>query len=544
MDEALLETVLTKIFSFSGISVAAQQKPAVESFILQKSEERGCSPEEFCTSLQAGSADFDQLISTVTVNETYFFREEKQFDLLKESIFPKYIGKPLTLWTCSCATGEEAISLLALGLFMGIQMQVYASDIDTAALATLEQGRYSLYSLRKDGSKYHELLAPYSQQTESGLIFDRNFLQKIHTFRFNLQQDTEPPLPGKADIIFMRNVFIYFDKDTRARITAKMTERLCDGGLLFFSMNEIGSMDKSVCPAGLHKTNTGQVYYFVKADSAEVSRTVPPKNAAGNSGTSNSAIAAGKPTAPGSSTSTAGKPNVPGSSTIAAGKPAAPGSSTIAAGKPTAPGNSAIAAGKPAAPGSSTIAAGKPAAPGNSAVTAGKPNVPGSSAAAVGKPAAPGSSAVAGKTDKPAAAKASPTPADLKRTYEAVCAAINKGDFIAARTLARAISGSSYRKYSFFLQGYTEYYADNKAAAELLFASAETLSPDFWPAFFYHGLVLRDIGKEEKACACFRKCRELITAFGSSNPYDFTLDSFSPSYIYEACGTLQGEKQT
>ena len=80
MDEALLETVLTKIFSFSGISVAAQQKPAVESFILQKSEERGCSPEEFCTSLQAGSADFDQLISTVTVNETYFFREEKQFD--------------------------------------------------------------------------------------------------------------------------------------------------------------------------------------------------------------------------------------------------------------------------------------------------------------------------------------------------------------------------------------------------------------------------------------------------------------------------------
>ena len=453
MDEALLETVLTKIFSFSGISVAAQQKPAVESFILQKSEERGCSLEEFCTSLQAGSADFDQLISTVTVNETYFFREEKQFDLLKESIFPKYIGKPLTLWTCSCATGEEAISLLALGLFMGIQMQVYASDIDTAALATLEQGRYSLYSLRKDGSKYHELLAPYSQQTESGLIFDRNFLQKIHTFRFNLQQDTEPPLPGKADIIFMRNVFIYFDKDTRARITAKMTERLCDGGLLFFSMNEIGSMDKSVCPAGLHKTNTGQVYYFVKADSAEVSRTVPPKNAAGNSGTSSSTIAAGKP-------------------------------------------------------------------------------------------AAPGSSAVAGKTDKPAAAKASPTPADLKRTYEAVCAAINKGDFIAARTLARAISGSSYRKYSFFLQGYTEYYADNKAAAELLFASAETLSPDFWPAFFYHGLVLRDIGKEEKACACFRKCRELITAFGSSNPYDFTLDSFSPSYIYEACGTLQGEKQT
>ena len=69
------------------------------------------------------------------------------------------------------------------------------------------------------------------------------------------------------------------------------------------------------------------------------------------------------------------------------------------------------------------------------------------------------------------------------------------------------------------------------------------ISPDFWPAFFYHGMVLRDLGKTQQANECFAKCKNLISDFGNKSsggsiPYDFTLDSFSPSYIYSLCETF------
>ena len=91
--------------------------------------------------------------------------------------------------------------------------------------------------------------------------------------------------------------------------------------------------------------------------------------------------------------------------------------------------------------------------------------------------------------------------------------------------------------------GYVEYHADNRAAAETLFASAESICPDFWPAFFYHGMVLRDMGRMDHAVGCFSKCKTLLSGFGGqrgadSVPYDFTLDSFSPSYIYSLCETF------
>ena len=88
------------------------------------------------------------------------------------------------------------------------------------------------------------------------------------------------------------------------------------------------------------------------------------------------------------------------------------------------------------------------------------------------------------------------------------------------------------------MQGYVEYHADNRAAAETFFASAESICPDFWPAFFYHGMVLRDLGRMDTAQDCFSKCRKLITDFGNEIPYDFTLDSFSPSYISSLCETF------
>ena len=456
----LLEQIKSKILVYSGIYVAESQLPALQAHIEKEAKARGMRPEEFCRNLAPHTPDFDAVINLVTVNETYFFREEKQFDFLKKEVFPKFAGKNLTIWTCCCSTGEEPLSLLALARSMNVNLTIYASDIDDDALAFFKAGHYSDFSLRSDGKKYHKLLEPYYTKTEGGLLFHKDFINSIHAFKFNLIQSELSSLPffENADIIFMRNVFIYFDKETRINVTKKITQRLKNQGMLLFSMNEIGSIDHTVIPKELYKTNYESVYYFIKDTASEKSNVhVSPAEH-----------------------SLKEKEHAKKKEKLRLEV------EKVKLQKFTEE----------------------------------------------------------RKTQEEEKCSMAAAPAfDAKKTYEDLCMEINRGDFEKARSLARGISGSDTKKYAYFMQGYVEYHADNRAAAETLFASAESICPDFWPAFFYHGMVLRDMGRDETAQNCFSKCKSLIADFGKqgqagSVPYDFTLDEFSPSYIYSLCETF------
>ena len=454
----LIETVNSKILAYSGINVAASQVQNLLIYIEKKAAVRGISAMDFCKRLTPHTPDFDEVINLITVNETYFFREELQFDFLKKEVFPKYMGRNLTIWTCCCSTGEEAVSLLALALSMNVNLTIYASDIDDNAIAALKNGKFSNFSLRTDGKKYHHLLDPYCTKTENELVFRKDFLNRIRVFKFNLLQDGLNKLPfyENVDILFMRNVFIYFDKETRNSITRKVTERLKSDGLLFFSMNEIGSMDDRIIPKNLSKTNSGAVYYFVKDNLARNSVQI--------------------------------------------------------------------------------------ASEANRRLTEKRKNEKLKEEVQKVK-----IQKFTEQNDKLRKAKAALEAVsnkesfDVKKVYEDVCMEINRGDFENARSLARKITGDDFKKYSYFMLGYVEYHADNRVDAENFFASAERISPDFWPAFFYHGMVLRDLGRTQPATDCFSKCRQLISDFGNEVPYDFTLDSFSPLYISSLCETFSME---
>ncbi|MCR4741307.1 MAG: hypothetical protein K5866_00335 [Treponema sp.] len=456
VNEELIEYVKSKILTFSGINLAQSQYDSLIKHLEKNASKRKLSPMEFCKSLSPNTPDFDSIINLVTVNETYFFREEKQFDFLKEEVFPKYIGRSLTIWSASCSTGEEVLSLLALALSMNINITIYASDIDDNALKTLSKGIYPQYSLRPDGKKYHSLLQPYSKITPTEITFKKDFINRIHSFKFNLIQGQISSLPfyENVDIIFMRNVFIYFDKETRKLVCSKVTQRLKNDGLLFFSMNEIGSIDNSIIPNYLCKLNKGCVYYFVKGISKDKSnskgRSIEERLEEKKNQIKNKKL----------------KEEV-------------------------------------------------------EKVKLHK--------------------YIEEKDLSRAANNSNPSNSgdfDAKKTYESICQEINRGNFDKAREIVTSINGSQYKKYSFFMQGYIEYHADNRGDAETLFSSAVSISPDFWPAIFYHGIVLRDMGKNQKALECFSKCKDIISSYPSNLPYDFALDSFSPSYIYSLCETF------
>ena len=446
MTESALQSVIQKIYDFSGLKIVSPQIEGLKNLIRELSSKQGISPEEYCNCINSSHPDFPLIINQVTVNETYFFREEKQFDILKNNIFPKFAGKKMNIWSGACSTGEEPISLLAMALSCNVDVTVFASDIDDNALNKIKDGIYSKFSFRTDGSKYHELLRPYYTENNDKYVFKKDFIARINLYRYNLTEDTRFPFSESLDLIFLRNVFIYFNQDIRKKISKNISYKLNDGGALFYSMNEIGSLDDRIIPSSLYKTNIGSVYYFLKGRKPEEDKKILHQEKQKNLDELFDKI------------------------------------------KKL-----------------------------NSLTKTAEQKIP----------------------EKKAEQKSEIiNEPDIQEYFEKVCHEINSGNFENARKLTQNITSAKNKVFFYFLQGYTEYYADNKENAEKLFSTAELLKKDFWPAYFYHGLVLKDIGKKEKSNFCFEKCTALLDYFGADNPYNFILDSFSPSYIYSLCRTM------
>ena len=219
--------------------------------------------------LLLNSDEMGSLINTATVNETYFFREEAQFSLLQSKILPELIAKKsaedksLKIWSAACSSGPEIISLYLLAKAMGIKTQCTASDINTQCLDTAKQGHYKKNAIRMlDGSKFHSLLEPY-KKTTGDFTITKDIINQIDFKQINLFKAKD--FPQQQDIIFMRNVFIYFNTETKKQILNTIAqEALSLDGYLFVSMNEVASIESSIIPPNLEKLVDGKVFYFHK----------------------------------------------------------------------------------------------------------------------------------------------------------------------------------------------------------------------------------------------------------------------------------------
>ncbi|MFA4910188.1 MAG: protein-glutamate O-methyltransferase CheR [Desulfobacteria bacterium] len=187
------------------------------------------------------------LASHLTVGETYFFREKRAFEILEQSILHRLIdarrktGKRLRLWSAGCSTGEEPYSIaILLGKLIpdlkDWNITILATDINTIALRKADEGIYSDWSFRdtppffKD--KYFETL-----NGNRYLLLSR--IRKMVTFSYlNLSQDVYPALQNNTnamDIIFCRNVLMYFAPEHIKRAAERFYRSLVDGGCLIVS---------------------------------------------------------------------------------------------------------------------------------------------------------------------------------------------------------------------------------------------------------------------------------------------------------------------
>ena len=230
---------------------------------------------DYYTYLLTDKEEVLRLVNGSTINETYFFREQQQFSFLNAFVFPNFIKNAIKprIWSAACSSGEEIYSLLLLSKSLRINASFTASDINTDVLETCKNGIYGPRSLRMgDGAIFHHLLHPY-KKTSGNIEFPRELRECIKCEVINLSNLASPlmtpqtlqALPTEQNIIFIRNVFIYFTREMRALILKTIAQKcLASGGYLFVSMNEIPSIDASIIPSELQKLSEGNVFYFQK----------------------------------------------------------------------------------------------------------------------------------------------------------------------------------------------------------------------------------------------------------------------------------------
>ena len=208
---------------------------------------------------QNQTTEFTPFIDSITTNLTSFYREKHHFDQLKKDIIPALLNssgfdKKIRVWSAGCSTGEEpytiAMTLLeVLTSSPGVSARILASDIDTTVLQRAASGVYEIGrtdGLDKDILKRWFLRGKGSKQ---GYVRVSPMLQKIIEFRqFNLIRDF--PIKEKFNIIFCRNVVIYFDRPTKTQLINHFADHLADDGILILghseSMQGISSRFRSI----------------------------------------------------------------------------------------------------------------------------------------------------------------------------------------------------------------------------------------------------------------------------------------------------------
>lgn len=206
---------------------------------------------------QASGQELQSLINAMTVNETYFFREEYQFKCMVESVLGeitrvKRKGEPIRIWSIPSSSGEEpySIALYLLEFWPGIDkydVEIISSDIDTEMLSRCRQGQYSARSVNSLPKK---ILDKYFTQTAGGNFYQicDDLRESIEFSVVNLTDQVQTRRYRNFDLIFCRNLLIYFDDVSRHKAANVFFDALNPGGFIFLghseSMSRISSLYK------------------------------------------------------------------------------------------------------------------------------------------------------------------------------------------------------------------------------------------------------------------------------------------------------------
>jgi chemotaxis protein methyltransferase CheR len=235
-------TVRRLIADYAGIKLSLQKRNMVYNRLLRRLRARGV--DNFGDYLQLvqreASDEREAFVNALTTNLTAFFREPHHFDLLLDHAKARAArrGAPLRCWSNACSTGEEAWCVAMVLREAGCPGDVLGTDIDTDVLRTAQAG---IYRLERTGGMPVERLRRHFLRgagANDGLVSVRPELRSMVRFgQLNLQSPVWPA-QQPFDVIFCRNVVIYFDREFQKQLLARLADLLVPGGLLMVGHSE------------------------------------------------------------------------------------------------------------------------------------------------------------------------------------------------------------------------------------------------------------------------------------------------------------------
>ncbi|MCP2241098.1 CheR family methyltransferase [Thermoanaerobacterium thermosaccharolyticum] len=232
------------IYDFCGINYKKNLN-SLKTKLEARIKELGLTIWEYFGYVRMEPKEWDILIELITVNETYFFREENLLEEFKNAILPQYINfadkNPLRIWSAACSTGEEPYTIGMLiedsGLFKDNTVQIIATDINKKVLEKAKSGLYKKNSLsfrRTPKDVYDKFFVDYGEYYK---VKDK-IVDMVEFRRINLLDNDLEKKIGMCDIIFCRNVFIYFDENAIQKIVNDFYKILNPGGYLLLGHAE------------------------------------------------------------------------------------------------------------------------------------------------------------------------------------------------------------------------------------------------------------------------------------------------------------------
>lgn len=240
-----------KVQRLAGIVLSEQKRELVYSRLARRLRILKLDRfSDYCQLLESnqGAVELGHFINALTTNLTSFFREKHHFDFLQQKLLPDWLQRApadarLMLWSAGCSTGEEpySIAMLVAQALQGRRnsARILATDLDTEVLATAAAGLYRNERLAEIPT---DLVRRWCKLTEDNRIQMAPELKSLIEFKtLNLIQPW--PLKGSMDVIFCRNVVIYFDKPTQQKVFEQFYQVLNPGGYLCLGHSEsLGAM--------------------------------------------------------------------------------------------------------------------------------------------------------------------------------------------------------------------------------------------------------------------------------------------------------------
>lgn len=194
-------------------------------------------------------------IDLLTTNETYFFREPKHFDFLRSRILPSRRSvSAFRVWSAACSSGEEpySIAMLLADCLREAPWEIVASDISTRVLERARSGHYAMERAEHIPPEYLRTYCLKGIGRQEGtFMIDRQLRGKIGFRQINLNEQL--PRLGEFDVIFLRNVMIYFDAETKRKVVQRLMAAIKPGGHLLIghseSLNGVCNELQPVAPA-------------------------------------------------------------------------------------------------------------------------------------------------------------------------------------------------------------------------------------------------------------------------------------------------------